>query len=59
MKYQFWSLQHSQVNNEATPGTSASEELDDGDLAEELNDLKLDNIDTTDINLDDEELLND
>jgi len=47
------------VNNEATPGTSASEELDDGDLAEELNDLKLDNIDTTDINLDDEELLND
>jgi len=31
----------------------------DGDLADELNDLKLDNIDTTDINLDDEELLND
>ena len=41
------------------PGPSASEELDDSDLAEELNDLKLDNIDTTDINLDDEELLKD
>ena len=41
------------------PGPSASEELDDGDLVDELNDLKLDNIDTTDINLDDEELLKD
>jgi len=47
------------VNAEALKGPSVSEELDDGDLAEELNDLKLDNIDTTDINLDDEELLND
>jgi len=47
------------VNAEALQVPSVSEELDDGDLAEELNDLKLDNIDTTDINLDDEELLND
>jgi len=47
------------VNAEALQVSSVSEELDDGDLAEELNDLKLDNIDTTDINLDDEELLND
>ena len=60
MKNQFWRLHHSQVNNdnEAMPGPSASEELD-GDLVDELNDLKLDNIDTTDINLDDEELLKD
>jgi len=50
---------HSYVNNEEMPGPSASEELDDGDLVDELNDLKLDNIDTTDINLDDEELLKD
>jgi len=47
------------VNAEALQGPSVSEELGDGDLAEELDDLKLDNIDTTDINLDDEELLND
>ena len=52
-------MPYPQVNAEALQVPSVSEELGDGDLAEELDDLKLDNIDTTDINLDDEELLND
>jgi hypothetical protein len=39
---------------------SASDDaLLDADLADELDDLKLEDVDTTDLNLDDEELLND
>jgi hypothetical protein len=45
---------------EAMASASASDDaLLDADLADELDDLKLEDVDTTDLNLDDEELLND